>query len=81
MFLVIAVIANILIARKNSHHKKITKKINSLGGTVIKIESTHKAGPFIWREQGSMIYRIKYKMGDTIKVGWVHFNIVESWKL
>jgi hypothetical protein len=82
IFVVFAV--SISIIQVKSHRRKITERINSIGGKVIRIERKSVfAGPFLGVSRGKTVYRIEYKKGEEVKEGWVKFGDLygPDWRL
>lgn len=73
IFIVLAVAISVL--KGESHERKITEKIETMGGTVINIEKKHfSIGPFMVVGKGRTVYRIEYRIGNDNREGWVRFG-------
>lgn len=73
IFIVLGVAISIL--QGQSHERKITEQIESMGGTVINIEKKlFSTGPFMVVGKGRTVYRIEYRVGNNVKEGWVRFG-------
>lgn len=82
VFIIFAVI--MFIVQGESHKRKITEEVNSMGGQVINIErKTFDRGPFVIVGKGKTIYRFEYSIDNEIKEGWVRFGSIfgPDWKL
>lgn len=82
MFIMFAVLISIIQIDK--HKKRINEKIHLIGGEVISIErKIFYTGPFLRVRRGRTVYKIKYRLGNEIKEGWVKFGdlLGPDWKL
>jgi hypothetical protein len=82
LFIVLAIA--IAILQGQSHERKITEQIESMGGTVINIEKKlFSTGPFMVVGKGRTVYRIEYRVGNDDREGWVRFGglLGPDWRL
>jgi 8-oxo-dGTP diphosphatase len=64
LFFILALVISVL--QGESHERKITDQIESMGGRVISIEKKHfSIGPFMVVGKGRTVYRIEYRVGLT----------------
>lgn len=88
-FMIVVFIILILflyIIQNFEHENKINRKIESIGGRVISIESRNLfsgIGPFMVVGKGRTVYRIEYQVGDEEREGWVRFGGIlgPDWRL
>jgi hypothetical protein len=74
----------IYFVQSEGHEKKIYQQVRNMGGQVIRIErKTFSTGPFFLVGKGRTVYRIEYKIGDSIREGWVKFGDLfgPDWRL
>lgn len=67
-----------------SHKERITEKIHSMGGQVIRLERKSVfTGPFVGVRRGRTVYRIEYRKDGEYKEGWVKFGDLSGpeWRL
>jgi hypothetical protein len=82
LFIVLAI--GIAVLQGQSHERKITEHIESMGGRVISFEKKlFSTGPFFVVGKGRTVYRIEYSVGDEVREGWVKFGglLGPDWRL
>ncbi len=82
LFIMLAIVISVF--QGESHERKITEQIESMGGRVISIEKKHfSIGPFMVVGKGRTVYRIEYRIGDDDREGWVRFGglLGPDWRL
>jgi hypothetical protein len=73
LFIILAIVISVL--QGQSHERKITEQIKSMGGRVISIEKKlFSTGPFMVVGKGRTVYKIEYRIGNDDNEGWVRFG-------
>lgn len=75
ILLFIGLVIVLSVLQKESHERRINEQIEGMGGRVIIIEKKlFSTGPFMVVGKGRTVYRIEYKVNDSIREGWVRFG-------
>lgn len=73
LFIVLLIVISVL--QKENHERRINEQIEGMGGRVISIEKKlFSTGPFMVVAKGRTVYRIEYRINDSIREGWVRFG-------
>jgi hypothetical protein len=75
VLLFIVLIVVIAVLQNASHDRRINEQIERIGGRVISIEKKlFSTGPFMVVGKGRTVYRIEYRINDSLREGWVRFG-------